>query len=267
MIKKIAYITFTIVFFISCGTHKKITNKEDSSSEDRDFRAILDQVQKTYIQDSTIAFNSRLQYVKNGRSKPKISTQTNIRNNELIWVNASMIVPLGRALITPNGAKGYAKFPKKVYFDSDYSFIEEKIQLNDLKYEQIESLLTGRPLFELNTKDYNFKKTVEGYIFSYKHNDKLIEKKSKTNLVRTIEVNEDFVVTKQSFIKPDTHTKVEILYSNFVLIGKHYFPKKMHIKVFDKKNIEIHMEHKTIKVNTLIQTPFKLPANYKKIDF
>ncbi|APD06306.1 hypothetical protein UJ101_00769 [Flavobacteriaceae bacterium UJ101] len=267
MIKKIVYTVFTIALFVSCGTHKKIVDKENPSKDVANFTAVLDQVQKTYIQDSTISFNSRLQYIKNGSSQPKVSIQTNIRNNELIWANASMIVPLGRALITPDGAKGYAKFPKKVYFDSDYSFIEDKIQLKDLEYEQIESLLTGRPLFKLNTQDYDFKKNTAGYVFTYKDNDKLIKDKSKTDVARTIELNQNFVVTKQSFTKPDTGTKVEVLYSDFTLVGGQYFPKKMQVKVFDKKNIEVNMEHKSIKTNTAIQTPFKLPTNYKKINF
>lgn len=267
MIKKQVYIIFTILFLVSCGTHKKVTDKENPSKDIVDFMAVLDQVQKTYIQDSTISFNSRLQYTKNGSSQPKVSVQTNIRNNELIWANASMIVPLGRAVITPSGAKGYAKFPTKVYFDSDYSFIEDKIQLKNLEYEQMESLLTGRPLFKLNTKDYDFKKNEMGYVFSYKNNDQLLNEKSKTDVARIIELNQNFVVTKQSFTKPDTNTKVEVLYSDFILIEGQYFPKEMQIKVFDKKNIEITMEHKTIKINTPIQTPFELPTNYKKIDF
>ncbi len=267
MINRITYTFFALVLLISCGTKKKVINKNAQPETNADFITVLDQVQKTYIQDSTISFNSRLQYAKNGSSQPKISIQTNIRNDELIWTNASMIVPLGRALITPEGAKGYVKFPKKAYFDSDYSFIEEKIQLKGLEYEQIESLLTGRPLFSLNTQDYNFEKTLTGYIFTYKDNAVLIKEKSKTDVARTIELNQNFIVTKQSFTKPDTNTKIEVVYSDFVLVGTHYFPKKMQIKVLDKKNIEINMEHKTIKTNTIIQIPFKLPTHYKKIDF
>ncbi|MFV0530609.1 MAG: DUF4292 domain-containing protein [Flavobacteriales bacterium] len=267
MTNKIIYTFLVTALFISCGTQKKITEKKDLSENITNFTAVLDQVQKTYIQDSTIVFNSRLQYIKDGNSLPKVSIQTNIRNNQLIWANASMIVPLGRAVITPNGAKGYAKLPEKVYFDSDYSFIEEKIQLKDLEFEQIESLLTGRPLFSLNTQEYNFEKSATGYVFTYKNNDALMKEKSKTDVTRTIELNQHFLVTRQSFTKPDTNTKIEVSYADFILVGNQYFPKQMLIKVFDKKNIEINLEHKSIKTNTSIQTPFTLPTHYKKIDF
>lgn len=267
MIKKIIISFATLGLLLSCGAHKKATDKAISNKEVATFKNALEQIEKTYIQDSTIAFNSRLQYIANGSSQPKVSVQTHIRNNELIWANASMVVPLGRALITPNGAKGYAKFPKKVYFDSDYSFIEDKVQLQDLEYEQIESLLTGRPLFQLNTKDYNFSKTETGYLFSYKKNVKLIQQKSKTDVARTIELNKKFLVTKQTFTKPDTNTQVQVLYSDFQEVEGQYFPMQMQILVSDKKNIEINMEHKSIKINKAIQTPFKLPTHYKKIDF
>ena len=267
MIKKLSVSFFAIVFLISCGTTKKISKKDTNSKGDVDFISILSKVEKTYIQDSTISFNSRLEYKKGDSGLPKVNVQTNIRNNELIWANANMIVPIGRALITPKGAKGYAKFPKKVYFDSDYSFIEEKIQLKDLEYEQIESLFTGRPLFALNTKDYTYEKTVAGYVFSYKKNDQLLKEKSKVEVARTIELNQDFVVSKQTFTKPDTNIRVEVYYSDFETVGSQVFPKKMHIKVFDKKNIEVTMVHKTIKVNSAIKTPFKLPTSYKKINF
>ncbi len=267
MIKKIIIGSFVLGLLFSCGANKKVADKAASGQEAANFKNALDQIQKTYIQDSTIAFNSRLQYVSNGSSQPKVNVQTNIRNNELIWANASMVVPLGRILITPDGAKGYAKFPKKVYFDSDYSFIEDKVQLKDLEYEQIESLLTGRPLFALNTQDYDFRKTEAGYLFSYKKNAKLIQQKSKTDVARTVELNDRFLVTKQTFTKPDTNTQVEVLYTDFEEVDGQYFPMKMQILISDKKNIEINMEHKSIKVNDPIQTPFKLPTNYKKIDF
>ncbi len=267
MIKNVLYLITLTIIFVSCGSQKTLTNKVDNTNTSKDFISIIDKIDKTYIQDSTITFNSRLEYIQNGKSQPKVSMQTKMHKNEFIWASASMIVPLGRVLITPDGAKGYAKFPKKVYFDSDYSFIEDKIQLKNLEYEQIESLLTGRPLFDINPKEYSFSKSENGYIITYKDNEKLIKNKSSKDVTRLFQLNKDFLITKQSFIKPDTNSKIEVYYNDFTLIGTQYFPKLMKIIVVDKKNIELNMTHKTINVNELLQVPFKLPTNYQKLSF
>jgi|GEM_PF-5596420 len=272
MIKKIIYTIFCLIILTGCVAYKPVEKKNtkilSKGLKAKDFKAILNHIKKTEIQDSTLVFNSRLQYIKNGKHLPKISLQTRFRNHQAIWADGSLIFPIGRVLITPDGAKGYAKFPKKLYFDSDYAFLEKKVQLQNLSFEQIEFLLTGRPLFKPNLKDYNLKIIPEGYLLSYKKNEELLKSQSAEELTRMIEFNREFLVTKQQFTKPDSQTKVEISYSNFELINGQSFPKNMKIKVSGKENIELIMEHRSIQLNTAIQMPFRLPeTGYKKINF
>lgn len=268
MTRKIIYTIFPLIILTGCAAYKKPVEKKNTKILSRDFKSILNHIEKTEIQDSTLVFNSRLQYIKNGKHLPKISLQTRVRNHQAIWADGSFIFPIGRVLITPNGAKGYAKFPKKLYFDSDYSFLEKKVQLQNLSFEQIEFLLTGRPLFKPNLKDYNLKIIPEGYLLSYKKNEELLKSQSTKELTRIIEFNREFLVTKQWFTKPNSKTKVEISYSNFELINGQSFPKNMKIKVSGKENIELIIEHRSIQLNTAIQMPFRLPeTGYKKINF
>ncbi len=268
MIKKIIYTFFFLIFLTGCATYKKRDKKRDEKILLKNFTTILNHIEKTKIHDSTLVFNSRLQYIKNRKHLPKISLQTRIRNHKIIWADGSFIFPIGRVLITPNGAKGYAKFPKKIYFDSDYAFLEKRVQLQNLSFEQIEFLLTGRPLFKINLKDYNLKIIPEGYRLSYKKNEELLQRQSVEELTRIIELNHNFSVIREWFTKPDSQTKIEVSYSNFELINGQHFPKNMRIKVSGKENIEVIMEHRFIKLNTSIQTPFKLPeTGYEKIDF
>lgn len=271
MIKKISLFTLVLTL-MACGSQKKIVKEHETVPEvkPKTENVVITTINKNYIQDSTVTFNSRLSFSKDGESQPKASLSLKMRNNKLIWGSASLLIPLGRAIITPSGAKGYAKFPSKLYFDSDYALIEKKIGLKGLSYEQIESILTGRPIFTINDTDYTMTQTTTGYTFVYNKNKDLLTQKSKTELTQNYEFDKQFNLVKQSFVRPEDGTKVDIIYSDFeTILGKSY-PRMMDITANEGKHIiKVNLEHKSIEVNLPLQVPFELPKEsdgYKKVN-
>ena len=87
----------------SCGVLRpkptsdiKVTNAKD----------LIEQIQTTQSSWNTLDMRGSVTALQ-GDASQRISTSIRIRANELIWVNAAMIVPVGRAKIDKTGVSFY----------------------------------------------------------------------------------------------------------------------------------------------------------------
>ncbi|MEC7659507.1 MAG: DUF4292 domain-containing protein, partial [Bacteroidota bacterium] len=126
----------------SCGVLRpkptsdiKVTNAKD----------LIEQIQTTQPSWNTLDMRGSVTALQ-GDASQRISTSIRIRANELIWVNAAMIVPVGRAKIDKTGVSFYEQIGK-TFFEGDFSAIEDALGFS-LNYAQIENSLRAVPLFE-----------------------------------------------------------------------------------------------------------------------
>ena len=81
---------------------------------------------------------------KTDDNRQRISTNIRVESQKQIWINASMIVPLGRAKIDTAGVAFYEVLGKS-YFEGDFTAIQNLLGIT-LKYQALENGLLGRPL-------------------------------------------------------------------------------------------------------------------------
>lgn len=79
-----------------------------------------------------------------GDTRQRISTNIRIESQKQIWINASMVVPLGRAKIDTKGVAFYEVLGKS-YFEGDFTAIQNLLGV-ELKFQALENGLLGRPL-------------------------------------------------------------------------------------------------------------------------
>ena len=80
---------------------------------------------------------------RQGDISQRITTTVRISANELIWLNAAVIVPLGRAKIDQSGVAFYEQIGK-TFFEGDFSAIEKTLGLT-LDYTKSKTACGGFP--------------------------------------------------------------------------------------------------------------------------
>ena len=104
---------------------------------------LLKSAESTSAPWNTLNFRGHV-VAKTNDNRQRISTNIRVESQNQIWINASMIVPLGRAKIDTAGVAFYEVLGKS-YFEGDFTAIQNLLGIA-LKYQALENGLLGRPL-------------------------------------------------------------------------------------------------------------------------
>ena len=186
-----------------------------------------------------------------GDASQRITTSIRIRTNELIWVNAAIIVPVGRAKIDKTGFLFTSKSEK--LFEGDFSAIEDALGFS-LNYAQIENSLRAAPLFETPKRRVQFAVIKNGYIL----------KSRQGNLRLSNIYNQQFMMTKQ--LLSLGQKRLVIHYSDYQQISGQWIPMKIRYEgQSNGETAELDFEFRKAEINTSIRTPFAIPKSYTHI--
>ena len=174
---------FGMILFIinGCGV---LRPKPTSTISVSNSKELLKQTQRTQPTWETLDLRGSLTS-RQGDISQRITTTVRISANELIWLNAAVIVPLGRAKIDQNGVAFYEQIGK-TFFEGDFSAIEKTLGLA-LDYTQIENSLRGVPVFATTARKARFTSIKDGYVL----------KSRLGNLRLSNTYNQQFLMTKQ----------------------------------------------------------------------
>ena len=232
----------------SCGVLRpkptsdiKVTNGKD----------LIEQIQTTQPSWNTLDIRGSVTAHK-GDASQRISTSIRIRANELIWVNAAMIVPVGRLKIDKTGVSFYEQIGK-TFFQEDFSAIEDALGFS-LNYAQIENSLRAVPLFEAPKRRSWLAVIKDGYIL----------KSRKGNLRLSNIYNKQFMMTKQLLTLGQK--RLVIYYSDYQQMTGQWIPMKIRYEI--QSNVEkaqLEFEFRKAEINTSIRTPFSIPKSYTRI--
>jgi len=76
-----------------------------------------------------------------------------------------------------------------------------------------------------------------------------------------------FKLDKQQIVNSIKQQQLAILYSNYKIIQSEVIPTKISISAQQKKQFtQIDATFKSIKLNTAVNTSFKIPTNYKRLN-
>ena len=214
-------------------------------------KELLKQTQRTQPTWETLDLRGSLT-ARQGDISQRITTTVRISANELIWLNAAVIVPLGRAQIDQRGVAFYEQIGK-TFFEGDFSAIEKTLGLA-LDYTQIENSLRGVPVIATTARKARFASIKDGYVL----------KSRQGNLRLSNTYNQQFLMTKQllTFGKQ----RLVIHYHDYQQISRQWIPMQISYEGQAKgETVQLEFAFRKAEINSEISTPFSIPKSYTRI--
>lgn len=189
-----------------------------------------------------------------------------IETDKKIWANITfLIIPAARALITPDGIKAMDRYNKN-YIDSDFEYLNNLLNTNLIDYKSLEKILLGKTFLKVSDRNSKITKNKEGYQLASIVNQKIVtndqEREYKVNMQYSNDYNLIFVKLQDV----NSNDAIEIEYDNWeTLENEIKLPQYVKIIIKGSKNSQIVVENTKFGF-TKMETPYSVPANYKKIE-
>ena len=231
-----------------CGVlrPKPISNISASNSKE-----LLKQTQRTQPTWETLDLRGSLT-ARQGDISQRITTTVRISANELIWLNAAVIVPLGRAKIDQSGVAFYEQIGK-TFLEGDFSAIERTLGLA-LDYTQIENSLLGVPVIATTARKARFASIKDGYVL----------KSRQGNLRLSNTYNQQFLMTKQLLTLGKQ--RLVIHYDDYQQISGQWIPMQVSYEGQAKgETVQLKFAFRKAEINSEIRTPFSIPKSYTRL--
>ena len=214
-------------------------------------KELLKQTQRTQPTWETLDLRGSLT-ARQGDISQRITTTVRISANELIWLNAAVIVPLGRAKIDQSGVAFYEQIGK-TFFEGDFSAIEKTLGLA-LDYIQIENSLRGVPVIVTTARKARFASIKDGYVL----------KSRQGNLRLSNTYNQQFLMTKQLLTLGKQ--RLVIHYDDYQQISRQWIPMQISYEGQAKgETVQLEFAFRKAEINSEIRTPFSIPKSYTRL--
>lgn len=189
-----------------------------------------------------------------------------IESDKKIWSNISfLIIPAARAIITPEGIKAMDKYNKN-YIDSDFDYLNNLLNVNFIDYKTLEKLLMGRTFMHITNSNSRIVKNSEGYQLTSITNQKIVTDEVTREYKVEMQYTEDFNLNWVKLQDIKSNDAIEIVYENWETFPNEVkLPKNVKIIIKGSKTSQILLENTKFDFSRM-ETPYSVPANYKKID-
>lgn len=251
--KKVFTILMCALVF-GCKSTKRI-----SSSGELDASLTAKQIIKAHNKQKasfkTMQGRIKVEYTQGEYSQTHTIT-IRMQRDKTIWLNSSFSIV--RAMITPDKVGYYNKLDN-TYFDGDFSLISEFLG-TELTFNNLQSLLLGESLFELNDKTYEADVFDISYVLSPKDQNALFEVFLLLNPTH-------FKMDSQQIAQPVERRMLQIDYKDYQVVEKQIFPQNIEIFAVEA-DVEtvIKMDFKSISLNEELRFPFRIPSGFDPIE-
>ncbi|MCI3937647.1 DUF4292 domain-containing protein [Chryseobacterium aahli] len=278
--KKWITLLLATMVILSCKTKKnamqnasendsiKIENSDDKDKidEGKNISDRLTFYENIYIHPKfdQIKINSKIT-ADNIRVSPLDAT-IYIESDKKIWSNINFLFfNAARAIITPEGIKAVDKYNKN-YIDSDFDYLNNLLNINFIDYKTLEKILLGRTFLLVSNRNSSITKNEDGYQLASIVNQKIVtndvEREYKINMRYSNDYN--LIYVKLQDVKSDD--AVEIVYDQWETFDNNLkLPQSVKIIIKGSKTSQILLENTKFGF-TKMETPYSVPANYKKIE-
>jgi hypothetical protein len=189
-----------------------------------------------------------------------------IENDKKIWSNITfLIIPAARAVITPEGIKAMDRYNKN-YIDSDFDYLNNLLNVNFIDYTTLERLLMGRTFMHITNSNSKIIKNSQGYQLTSITNQKIVTNEVTREYKVEMQYTEDFNLNWVKLQDVKSNDAIEIVYENWETFPNEVkLPKNVKIIIKGSKTSQILIENTKFDFSRM-ETPYSVPANYKKID-
>lgn len=259
--KKIFLFFLLALVTASCKTKTAATGPKDISApvQHTDF---FDKIESA-PQFQQVKINSTVT-AETGKFIPPMETTIYIEKDRKIWMNIAVLFNVARGIATPEGIRGYEKW-NKTYIESDFTYLNQLLNVNFINYQALQNLLTGRPFIPISENDFTLTTNTESFVLDSKK-DQWVTMNGKTvkySIRMEMAANLDL---KHVDIRDTTgQNELQVDYSGWASYGETRFPKSVKIIIKGEKNGQILLENTKFDFNSM-ETPYSVPSNYTKTE-
>lgn len=250
------YILAFLLVLTGCKAKKNIIDN-NAIATNMSARKVGKKHESARFDEKTVDAKLKVKY-KDATENISFSVRMKIEKDKAIWLKGTKYITVFRALITPTEIKYFSPY-KKNYITGDFSMLKELLG-TEVSFTQLQSMLLGEAILNLKKE----KQEVEVVNNTYK----LTPKKSSNLLRLLFMVNPShFKLDKQSVIDPMKDQRLDVSYPKYSLKDNVVFPDAINILAKDhKKFTQIGITVRSVKFNTTLSMPFKIPSHYKRIE-
>ncbi len=252
--KKAIYILVIILTFASCKSKKNTTSNKNTSNIF--MSKVLENYNNHSFNKKTLKASIKAKY-KGKTNLPSFNVSLRMEKDKVIWMSISKFITIAKLKITPNRVQFYNKLQGE-YFDGDFSLLS-KFLGTEVNFNQVQSILLGEAIFDLNEKDYKINIGENQYEFTPKKKNELF------NILFNLNAT-NFKLNKQEIKQEKENKYLSVSYTNYENIEGVNFPKSIFILAEDEKNTNtIIIDYKNVTFDLDLKYPFKIPSGYKEI--
>ena len=245
----------SIFFFYSCKSITVLpTNKPISNVN---INALIDKINTNTLNFKN--FKSRIRVIyDDGKKKEQVIVQMRVKSDEIIWLSATMLVPIAKVIISKDNLRFYERF-QKTYFDGDLNAINSILKTK-INYNKLENILLGKSFVNLNNYSWKQISSSKNYILISKGRSNIFNPTLFFNPV-------SFLLEEQRIFLPEISEILRIQYSNYINIGDNNIPQTIKISInYEDVLRSIEIDLSNINFPEKLNFPFEIPKGYKKID-
>jgi len=266
-IKKII-VSLSVVLIVlavsSCG--KKTANTEYGKISLLSPSKIVDESNAKFVSPEYLSATLKVKY-QSKKNKMGLNANLRLEKDKKIWVNISFLgISFARGIITPEGVSMYER-QNKTTFTGDFKYLSTLLGV-ELDFYQLQSLLLGKPIKEIDANKYKSSISKNSYLLDYVNNKKLTRKaKNNGDFIKRYWYNPvSFELERQLVSQPDRKKTLLVDNDDFELVaGKYKIPKKISLQIIDDSVTLVTIEYKGIKVDKKLSFPFRVPEDYKEL--
>jgi hypothetical protein len=245
-------IVFSLLFLFvleGCSTKKKILS--DLPSNEIELSEIIKKSRKVDLKFDNLRNRVKVEF-NDGRSTQTINLSLRALENELLWMSASMIVPIAKILLSNQRIVFYEKF-QKTYINQEINLITKTLGIKN-PVEVFQNILFGNPILDISKRSWERVENPNYYVL-----------KSSKGIQSTLLINpKTFKLDQQRIFIPSLSSLITIDYSNYKLLEGKAFPNNVLISyIKGKQIIKFNLEYSQFDFPENLTFPMEIPVDYK----
>ena len=243
------YSVLLLIVFQGCSTKKNLVS--DFPIAGIEISEIIKNSRKTDFTYENLRNRVKVEF-DNGRVTQNIILSFRAIEDEVLWLSASMIVPIAKILMTNERFVFYEKFQKN-YVDEDLSQLSKLLNLkNPVNF--LQNILFGSPVIDINKVKWEKIQNSNYYVLQ-----------SSKEIQTTLFINpKTFQLEQQRIFIPLLSSLVTFNYRNYKNIDGKTVPSDVLISYIKGNQItKINLEYSQFDFPENLNFPMEIPSDYK----
>ena len=243
------YSVILFIVFQGCSTKKNLVS--DFPIAGIEISEIIKNSRKTDFTYENLRNRVKVEF-DNGRVTQNIILSFRAIEDEVLWLSASMIVPIAKILMTNERFVFYEKFQKN-YIDEDLSQLSKLLNLkNPVNF--LQNILFGSPVIDINKVKWEKIQNSNYYVLQ-----------SSKEIQTTLFINpKTFQLEQQRIFIPLLSSLVTFNYRNYKNIDGKTVPSDVLISYIKGNQItKINLEYSQFDFPENLNFPMEIPSDYK----